>query len=366
MLDKTGRHPGKPAVWCCRSTLRSTVSTSAAPALAAAAEQYSEHPLARDRRRRTRRGIRRSRRTSPARAGRRRRDGCGADHSRRRRESVTEIRPGRERTSKDRCAGRGVARARRRLEPLSRPLGLVDRRDKTRWTPSGTPPHGIEDGAADGRNEATARSSSVVGIDDVIATSNRVRRPLMTQGRRPVHRVAMVGDGVNDARGAGDGGPGDRDRLGSDVAKETGGIVLVSGSLRGIAMRDSPLSATMRKIRQNLFFAFIYNVLAIPPGGARTAEPAHRRGRDGAVGRDRDRQRARSARGDRLQRRAAVAGARRRNIPPFRLLGGRGKLLVSSFDPAFKCRCSPGRRCARESAAPGRLALFWESRAYDH
>ena len=51
---------------------------------------------------------------------------------------------------------------------------------------------------------------------------------------------------------------------GSDIAKETGDVVLVSGSLTGIATAIRLSRATMRKIRQNLFLAFIYNVLAIP------------------------------------------------------------------------------------------------------
>ena len=51
---------------------------------------------------------------------------------------------------------------------------------------------------------------------------------------------------------------------GSDIAKETGGIVLVSGSLHGVAAAIRLSRATMRTIRQNLFLAFLYNVLAIP------------------------------------------------------------------------------------------------------
>jgi Cu+-exporting ATPase len=51
---------------------------------------------------------------------------------------------------------------------------------------------------------------------------------------------------------------------GSDVAKETGGIVLVGNSVRGVAMSIKLGRATMRKVRQNLFLAFIYNVIAIP------------------------------------------------------------------------------------------------------
>ena len=117
-----------------------------------------------------------------------------------------------------------------------------------------------------GDNRATAEKiARQLGIDDFEAgvlpehKASVVRR-LQGEGRI----VAMAGDGINDAPALAQADVGIAMATGTDVAIESGSITLVKGDLNGIVRARRLSRATMRNIRQNLFFAFIYNSLGIP------------------------------------------------------------------------------------------------------
>src|SRR6185312_2148516 len=116
----------------------------------------------------------------------------------------------------------------------------------------------------DGRTTAEAVGREL-GIDEVVAEvfpedKAAVVKRLQSQGRV----VAMAGDGVNDAPALAQATVGIAMGTGTDVAMESAGITLLKGDLMGIVRARTLSQATMRNIRQNLFFAFVYNAAGVP------------------------------------------------------------------------------------------------------
>jgi Cu+-exporting ATPase len=116
----------------------------------------------------------------------------------------------------------------------------------------------------DGRTTAEAVGREL-GIDEVMAEvlpedKSKVVGRLKAEGRV----VAMAGDGVNDAPALAAAEVGIAMGTGTDVAMESAGVTLLKGDLLGIVRARRASRATMRNIRQNLFFAFVYNVAGIP------------------------------------------------------------------------------------------------------
>jgi P-type Cu+ transporter len=119
---------------------------------------------------------------------------------------------------------------------------------------------------ATGDNERTAQAvAGKLGIDEVRAgVLPEAKKDLIDQLRREGHKIAMAGDGVNDAPALAAADVGIAMGTGADVAMESAGITLLGGDLMGIVRARKLARATLRNIKQNLFFAFAYNALGVP------------------------------------------------------------------------------------------------------
>jgi len=117
-----------------------------------------------------------------------------------------------------------------------------------------------------GDSRATAAAvARELGIEDVVAEVLPDQKLAEVERRQALgRRVAMAGDGINDAPALARADVGIAMGTGTDVAIETADVTLIRGDLRGIARARALSRATMANIRQNLFFAFVYNALGVP------------------------------------------------------------------------------------------------------
>ncbi|MDX1443247.1 MAG: copper-translocating P-type ATPase [Gammaproteobacteria bacterium] len=146
-------------------------------------------------------------------------------------------------------------------------LGVADPiKDTTAEAISSLHADGIRIVMLTGDNETTARAvAEKLGIDDVFADvlpdqkADKLKQ-LQAEGRV----VAMAGDGINDAPALAQAEVGIAMGTGTDVAMESAGVTLVKGDLNGIVRARKLSTATLRNIKQNLFFAFVYNSAGVP------------------------------------------------------------------------------------------------------
>jgi P-type E1-E2 ATPase len=116
-----------------------------------------------------------------------------------------------------------------------------------------------------GDNARTARAVAMkLGIDEVVAEVLPDGKVDAVRRLKGAGRLAYVGDGINDAPALAEADVGIAVGTGTDVAIEAADVVLVSGQLTGVPTAIGLSRATMRNIRQNLFWAFVYNAALIP------------------------------------------------------------------------------------------------------
>ncbi len=145
-------------------------------------------------------------------------------------------------------------------------IGLADTvKESSAITVSALKKMGLDVVMLTGDNERTAKAiAQTLGIDTVFANVRPDQKEEIVRRLQKNGKVAMVGDGINDAPALAAADVGIAIGSGTDVAKETGGIVLIKDDMTDVPKALELSKATVRKIKQNLVWAFFYNVALIP------------------------------------------------------------------------------------------------------